>query len=137
MKIDFLRTPVNMNKGRDDVCYGWRSMGLLDGLSGELEKKVAVSYEKMAHYLLDKHPNTYCACGVELAVTILPIIRRVVTGTQKELKNPKRFLDFCMRFANERADHYENFHKKHLLLDIEAVFAADISDYAIGIIKEE
>ena len=137
MTFDFLRTPVNMNKGREDALYGWRYIGLLEGLSGELEKKVAISYERMAHYLLDKQPNTCCACGVELAVSIFPIIRRVVTGTQKELKNPKHFLDFCMRFANERTDHYENFHKKHLRLDIEAVFTADISDYAIGIIKEE
>ena len=132
---DFITIAVNTCKKEKDFVRVWNSYGFLEGLEGDIRKKVARSYYNMCCYLVDKKPNTMTALGVDMCVSLLPIIRGVVSRTGIELKNPKLFLEFCMDFVRDRVDHYEKVHTLHRI-DMEAQLCYDIADYAVEIIKE-
>lgn len=131
---EYIKRAVYACKMRKDFVGVWDEYGLLDGLHGDVKIMVARGYYNMSCYLVDKEPNTMNALGFDMSVTLLPIIRRVVSKTEVELKNPKSFLEFCMDFVRERVDHYEHI-TKVANFDMEALICADISDMAIKIIK--
>ena len=131
----FITMAVNTCKKEKDISHVWESYGFLEGLEGDIRKKVARSYYNMCCYLVDKKPNTMTALGVDMCVSLLPIIRRVVSITGIELKNPKLFLEFCMDYVRDRVDHYEKVHTLYRI-DMEAQLCCDIADYAVKIIKE-
>ena len=145
---DFITMAVNTCKKEKDFIRVWNSYGFLEGLEGDIRKngfleglegdirkKVARSYYNMCCYLVDKKPNTVTALGFDMCVPLLPIIKRVVSRTEIELKNPKLFLEFCMDYVRDRVDHYEKV-SKSCHVDMEAQLCCDIADYAVEIIKE-
>lgn len=132
---DFITMAVNTCKKEKDSSHVWELYGFLEGLEGDIRKKVARSYYNMCCYLVDKKPNTITALGVDMCDFFIPIIRRVVSITEIELKNPKLFLEFCMDYVRDRVDHYEKVHTLYRI-DMEAQLCCDIADYAVEIIKE-
>lgn len=136
MPPDFITMAVNTCKKEKDLCNVWDLYGFLEGLKGDIRKKVARSYYNMCCYLVDKKPNTMTALGVDMCASLLAIIRKVVSRTEIELKNPKLFLEFCMDYVRDRVDHYEKVSKSYSGIDMEAQLCCDIADYAVKIIKE-
>lgn len=93
----------------------------------------------MAQYIFgeEEPPLTTAVSGVSMEYLIMPLVRKVIDGTNKPLVDAKAFFWFCKDFIRDKADHYEKmraFWVEHYI-DTEAVLVSELADYAIKVIK--
>lgn len=141
MLLPLLKSAVILGERHGDICYGWQENGFLR-LSNE-EKKyreiLAISYDKMARFLIEEEPNTITALDFDISSCMIPIIRKVVLDTGECLTDARDFFSFCMEFCREKADHYLKMREMltNHVFDMETRLCWDIALYAIKIIKAE
>ena len=118
----------------------WNKNGFLDGIADPtIRGKCAVSYTRMAQYVFGPDsPSTVTAVpGLNLELTSIPIVRRVVCGSGRELTDPEAFIEFAKEYFRDKADHYEKIsHQIMHPIDIEAQATADFADSAVKILNE-
>jgi hypothetical protein len=137
-KIFVQAAELDPDNVRSCVSYWW-AYSFLDGIKDQtIKEKCAVSFTKMAQFLYEN--NDFCTAtamsGINLDVTIFPIIRRVVVGSGLALTDPEAFIEFCKEFFRERVDHYEKLSAKSMhFVDFEAQAACDCAEYAIKVLK--
>ena len=121
--IDYKTIEIN-----DDILYRWDALGLLEGLNDDLKRKCALSYERMACYLINE-----CNGVEEVIFTIVfPCIRRVVYVLKDDVM-PELIVEEFVRISKWFSDETENEFKK--IVGEECDFAAEmcsyVSDYII------
>ncbi len=137
-RISFLDGVHDLDPEDSDSCIKfWKRINFLDGIRDPiLASKCAVSYTRMAQYVFGpEEPCTITAIpGLELEVTSLPLVRRVVCKTGLTLKDPSAFLEFCRDYFRDKADHYEKVITMHRV-DLEAQAVHDCAEYIIRSLK--
>ena len=139
MLLPLLKSAVILSERHGDICYGWQENGFLRLFNEEKKYReiLAISYDKMARFLIEEEPNTITALDFDISSSIMSIIRKVVLNTGECLTDARDFFSFCMEFCREKADHYLKM--RDILtnhgFDIATCVIWDIERYAIKIIK--
>ena len=127
------------NKNNEPYLKFWNDLGLLEGINEpEIRDICALSFERMAQYIINEQPIPYNALGFDMSTPLFPIIRRVVTDNKvrQPLTDPEAFYNFCIDYVRDKADHFQKVIEIHPHIDIEAQICLEISEEAVRIISE-
>lgn len=121
--IDYRTIEIN-----DDVIYRWNTLRLLEGLDDSLKKKCALSYERMACYLINERNDVE-----ELLFTIVfPCIKRIVYVLKDDVM-PELIVEEFIRISKWFSDGIKNEFKRIVgeKIDFESEMCSYVSDYII------
>lgn len=137
-RLSFLEGVHNLDpKDFESSVKYWDSKHFLDGIRDPiLVSKCAISYTRLAQYVFGpEEPCTATAIpGLDLDVSSLPLVRRVVCETGYVLEDPSSFLEFCKDYFRDKADHYEKVVAMHRV-DLEAQAIHDCANYVVKSLK--
>ena len=138
--IDFLVSQETIESGKnykevvltDEIYNRWESLSLLDSVKGDvMKKKLALSLERLAHYLIYEYENK----SSQMHLDVFPCMIRIIKMTEEELM-PEKIVSIMDNFY-DRIKFDENKEKFDTIfdnntVDFEAELVALISDAYIG-----
>lgn len=116
----------------DEIYNRWESLSLLDFVEGDvMKKKLALSLERLAHYLIYEYKNK----SSQMHLDVFPCMIRIIKMTEEELM-PEKIVSIMDNFY-DRIKFDENKEKFDTIfdnntVDFEAELVALISDAYIG-----
>ena len=116
----------------DEIYNRWESLSLLDSVKGDvMKKKLALSLERLAHYLIYEYENK----SSQMHLDVFPCMIRIIKMTEEELM-PEKIVSIMDNFY-DRIKFDENKEKFDTIfdnntVDFEAELVALISDAYIG-----
>lgn len=115
----------------DEIYNRWESLNLLDSVEGDvMKKKVALSLERLARYLVYEYENK----SSQMHVDVFPCMIRIIKMTEEELM-PEKIVSIMdnlydrIRF-DENKEKFDTFFDN--TVDFEAELVALISDAYIA-----
>ena len=137
--IDFLEShgTIELRKNykevvlTDEIYNRWESLNLLDSVEGDvMKKKLALSLERLAHYLIYEYENK----SSQMHIDVFPCMVRIIKMTEEELM-PEKIVSI-MDNLYDRINFDENKEKFDTFfdntVDFEAELVALISDAYIA-----
>lgn len=119
----------------EDFSYIWEKIFPLEGLYEPYKTIVKKNLTSIARYILKEKPlNSYSS---NLETILIPLLTHLgFNKCKEEIKNPKKFYDFCLSYIKENIDHYEKINKiRHI--DIDAQICHDLKIILSRILKNE
>lgn len=116
----------------DEIYNRWESLSLLDFVEGDvMKKKLALSLERLAHYLIYEYKNK----SSQMHLDVFPCMIRIIKMTEEELM-PEKIVSIMDNFY-DRIKFDENKEKFNTIfdnntVDFEAELVTLISDAYIG-----
>lgn len=132
--LDYLKSE-GISDFDEDFSYIWEKTHFLDDLYEPYKTIVKKNLTSIARYILKENPlNSYSS---NLETVLIPLLIHLgVNKCKEEIKNPKKFYNFCLSYIRDHIEHYEKISKIRPI-DIDAQICHDLKIILTKILKNE
>lgn len=124
---------VLLRANKEEPVEYWGNLGVLSGLYGKAKESCAVSFSRMAEWIIQNQEKA----KKDALYLLFPIIRRVIESCPDEvITDPEAFYNYVAEYDRYYKEYYDKLSALHKI-DRDAQFCYDIIKEIKEIIKND